>query len=58
MGEKKKYSKPEISRIQLDNTITLMMLSNPGPRRGTAGTNTPKPANSPFASPFGDKPFK
>lgn len=55
---KKPYSKPSISLIRLDNSITLMMLSNPDPRGGggsKGGSNDNN--NKPFASPFGDKPF-
>jgi len=56
MGFKRRYIKPEIFLIKLDNSITLMMVSNPGPRGGgnkggSSGTNKP------FASPFGDKPL-
>jgi hypothetical protein len=56
MGFRKRYIKPEVTKIILDNTITLMMVSNPGPRGGGSkgGSNG---TNKPFASPFGDKPF-
>jgi hypothetical protein len=52
---KRKYIKPTISRILLDNTITLQMQSQPGnppPRSGGSKGN-----DEPFKSPFGDKPF-
>jgi len=53
---KKFYLKPIIERIVLDYTISLQMLSgppsDPPPRGGTKKGN-----DSPFASPFGDKPF-
>ena len=57
MSSKKIYSKPEITRIVLDNSISLVMMTrrvpNPPPRpRGGKGTN-----NS-FQSPFEDKPFE
>jgi hypothetical protein len=53
---KKQYIKPEIQRIPLDNSISLVMMTdtppNPDPRGGgKKGTDTP------FQSPFGDKPF-
>jgi len=52
----KTYIKPEIIRISLDNSISLVMMTdipvNPPPRgSGSKGADTP------FASPFGDKPF-
>jgi len=54
--KKKQYIKPNISKIALDNTISLVMMSgpiDPPPRGGGKG-----PANNdPFKSPFGDKPF-
>jgi hypothetical protein len=56
MVPKKRYIKPGITRVILDNTITLMMVSNPGPRGG--GSKGGSKGNSdPFESPFGDKPF-
>ena len=56
MAKKKPYSKPEITKIELDRSINLMMQSppmNPMPMMttGTKGTDTP------FTSPFDDKPF-
>jgi hypothetical protein len=53
---KKPYSKPEVFRIALDNSISLVMMTdippNPDPRGGTKKGN-----DTPFQSPFGDKPF-
>ena len=59
MTVKRKYIKPEISLIIIDNSITLMMISNPNPRRGgRKGDKKDKDkAKDPFASPFGDNPF-
>lgn len=56
MTIKKSYIKPEIKKIDLDYSISLVMMTtmppNPPPRGGgTKGTSTP------FQSPFGDKPF-
>jgi hypothetical protein len=55
MELKKRYIKPVIEWIKLDNSISLVMMTNippnPPPRGGT------KSPDSPFKSPFGDKPF-
>jgi hypothetical protein len=56
MALKKQYQKPEIHRIELDSSISLVMMTtmppNPHPRGGGS-----KGTDSPFQSPFGDKPF-
>jgi hypothetical protein len=54
---KKPYSKPEVTRVVLDKSISLVMMTTPpvnppGPRGGGS-----KGGNEPFQSPFGDKPF-
>jgi hypothetical protein len=54
---KKPYNKPEVFRVILDNSISLVMMTaqtppNPPPRGGGS-----KGTDSPFQSPFGDKPF-
>lgn len=55
--ERRKYVKPTLTRIALDYSISLVMMTaappNPPPRRRLGGT---KP-DDPFASPFSDKPF-
>jgi hypothetical protein len=56
MAPKKIYKKPEICVINIDNSISLVMMThvppNPHPRGGgSKGTDTP------FTSPFDDKPF-
>jgi hypothetical protein len=56
MGFKKLYVKPEIIEVNLDKSITLMMVSNPGPRGG-GSTSPAQKTDQPFQSPFGDKPF-
>ena len=52
---KRPYIKPEVLRIEVDKSISLQMASqphDPPPRGGgSKGTDTP------FQSPFGDKPF-
>jgi hypothetical protein len=54
---KRKYIKPIIARIFLDNSISLQMQSDPpiNPPPVTGGSR--KGTNEPFQSPFGDKPF-
>jgi len=52
---RKTYTKPDIIKVSLDNTISLQMQSAPGnppPRSGGS-----KGTSEPFQSPFGDKPF-
>jgi len=57
---KEPYSKPEVTRIILDNSISLVMMTtmppNPPPRSGKPEGG--KGTESPFTSPFGDKPFE
>ena len=57
MVKRKPYSKPEIKKIELDNSINLMFYSprvNPMMMTMAGGT---KGTDSPFSSPFDDKPF-
>ena len=53
---KKQYTKPEIIKVNLDYSISLVMMTqgvpDPPPRGGGS-----KGTDSPFTSPFGDKPF-
>ncbi len=52
---KKSYISPEITRIVLDYSVSLLMGSqptDPPPRTDSDGNKS-----EPFASPFGDKPF-
>jgi hypothetical protein len=54
MLSKKQYNKPEVEKVDLDQSISLIMQSaphNPPPLGGSKGNNKP------FQSPFGDKPF-
>lgn len=58
MPDRKRYIRPEITRVKLDNSICLMQMSpgppgNPNPRSGSSG----KGEKEPFQTPFGDKPF-
>ena len=56
MTVRKKYIKPLVEKIPIDNSISLVMMTtappNPPPRGGSQ-----KGTDSPFSSPFGDKPF-
>jgi hypothetical protein len=60
MGKKKRrYVRPEVIRIELDNSISLVMMTTapphpPGRRRRGTGDSQP---DNPFSSPFSDKPF-
>jgi hypothetical protein len=52
---KKPYNKPEVTVVILDYSISLVMMTgvpDPPPRGGGK-----KGADTPFQSPFGDKPF-
>jgi len=55
--KKRRYVRPALIRVELDNSISLVMMTsappNPPPRRRD-GSSEP---DSPFASPFSDKPF-
>ena len=60
----KPYKKPEITRIILDNSISLVMMTtmppNPPPRGlpgGGKGIDKKGLDEPSFRSPFGDKPF-
>jgi len=54
--KKRPYIKPEVVRVAIDNLFTLQASSmvppmDPGMRASTKGSDTP------FSSPFDDKPF-
>ncbi|MCX6262024.1 MAG: hypothetical protein NTY95_14545 [Bacteroidia bacterium] len=54
---RKPYSKPEITRVDLDPSISLMMQSPPiNPMMMPAGDGS-KGTDTPFSSPFDNKPF-
>jgi hypothetical protein len=54
---KKPYSKPGVSRIDLDYSITLIMMTDIPPNPDPRGGGTKKGNDTQFPSPFGDKPF-
>jgi hypothetical protein len=55
---KKHYIKPDIVKISIDYTTTMLMMSEAptfnDPDKRPVGNNK---SSDPFASPFGDKPF-
>ena len=58
MKEKRKYIKPVMTRIVIDNTISLVMMSRPDhPPHPEHPPKQPKPKGA-FDSPFGDSNFK
>jgi len=61
MTNRKQYTRPEVIKVSLDNSVTLMMKSHPKPpkprRPGGKGFEDPAYENPAFKSPFGDKPF-
>jgi hypothetical protein len=54
---KKTYSKPEVTRVALDNSITLVMMTDGPPNPPPRGGSNKGSQDGPFASPFGDKTF-
>lgn len=58
METRKKYSKPEVIRVELDSTISLMFYSPPNnPMMMPIMADASKGTDTPFTSPFDDKPF-
>jgi len=60
MLPKRQYIKPEVVKIALDRSVSLMMKSHPKPPppRGRGKGIDSKGYDEPaFKSPFGDKPF-
>jgi hypothetical protein len=55
MTPRRKYTRPVVIRISLDKSITLMMQSSPMPPMPRSGDS--KGTETPFSSPFDDKPF-
>lgn len=56
----REYIKPEIKRIELDNSISLVMMTwNPGDGKPPWAPGPPpdRPKGKPFESPFKDSPF-
>jgi hypothetical protein len=53
---RRRYKKPEIFRITIDNSISLVMMTNGVPNPPPRGGGS-KGSDKPFQSPFGDKPF-
>ena len=55
MKQENKYIKPKLRKIELDNSVSLVMMTvnNPDPRGGTKSD----PKSDPFESPFSNDPF-
>lgn len=53
--EKRKYVKPVITKIELDYSISLVMMTTAPPNPPPRGLGDSK--RDPFESPFSDKPF-
>lgn len=53
----RQYISPVVTKVELDNSISLVMMTttppNPPPRPRGSGEK----GDSPFASPFSDRPF-
>lgn len=54
---KRPYLKPEVTKVTLDTSIVVMQVSNPGHHHTHATGKGSEGVETPFASPFGDKPF-
>jgi len=57
MIPKKQYIKPEISRVVLDFSISLVMMTDIPPNPTDPRSGGKKGNDTPFKSQFGDKPF-
>jgi hypothetical protein len=53
---KKTYVRPEVLKVELDFRISLVMMTDIPPNPDPTGSGG-KGNNTPFQSPFGDKPF-
>lgn len=56
MKHKKPYKKPTVKTVILDSSISLVMMTTIPPSPPPRGSGS-KGTDSPFQSPFGDKPF-
>lgn len=56
MKTRKNYIKPNIQKINLDKTISLVMMTTTPPNPPPRGDGS-KGISNPFESPFSDKPF-
>lgn len=54
--EKRRYVRPSVTRIELDYSISLVMMTTAPPDPPPRGLGDSK--RDPFESPFSDKPFK
>jgi hypothetical protein len=56
-GKKRRYVRPAVIRIELDNSISLVMMTAAPPHPPGRRRSSDSQPDSPFASPFSDKPF-
>lgn len=54
---KKPYIKPEVTRVALDTSLVLMQPSLPTHHHTHTSGKSSEGVETPFTSPFGDKPF-
>ena len=57
MAKRKPYSKPEITRIEIDHSISLMFMSPPINPMMMPMAGGEKGVDTPFTNPFDNKPF-
>jgi hypothetical protein len=55
--KKRRYIRPAVNEVVIDNTISIQMYSPPDPPDPDDRTGGKKGTDTPFQSPFGDKPF-
>ena len=55
--KKRRYIRPEVNEVVIDNTISIQMYSPPPPPDPDDRAGGKKGTDTPFQSPFGDKPF-
>ncbi|MBK7478913.1 MAG: hypothetical protein IPI69_03690 [Bacteroidales bacterium] len=57
MASKKTYMKPEINVVNIDNSISLVMMTHVPPNPMMPRGSSNKGTDTPFTSPFDEKPF-
>jgi len=55
--KKRRYIRPVVNEVAIDNTISIQMYSPPDPPDPDDRAGGKKGTDTPFQSPFGDKPF-
>ena len=54
---KRIYIKPEVTRVALDTSLVMMQPSLPTHHHGHTAKKGSEGVETPYTSPFGDKPF-